>query len=165
MVNALIAELYPKTVSYSKLFFMSWSCKIKRRSTYRWKIDRFTGGSSPPLWYPHFPGNTTHWSPLVRHPINCHVRFWFPLIVPCRHHTRSESIIIDIFDPGHCGIMNIWLVTGADMIDSNLNFKCFVRIKHIRLEANDFTMRISQWRNVWHVTATSLERKSFKKWQ
>ena len=60
----------------------------KKEKTNRWKIDSFTSGSSPPLWYSFFSGNSTHGSSLVRHPINCHVSIKFPLIVACRHHTQ-----------------------------------------------------------------------------
>ena len=56
--------------------------------------------------------------------------------------------------------MDIGFVTGINMIDSDLQFNGFVRIKHKRLETNYLTMRISQRWNMGQVKATTLERKS-----
>ncbi len=127
---------------------------------YWWKIHSFTSRPSPPLWYPYIASNTTHRSPLVRHPINCHVSMWLSLVKACRHHTRSKLFVTDIFNPRHGGFMHIWLVTGIDMIDGDLHFNGFVGIEHVRLETDCFAMRVPQWWNMWHMTATSLEWKS-----
>ena len=58
--------------------------------------------------------------------------------------------------------MDILLVAGVNVIDSDLNFQCFVGIEDIRLEANCIRMIISQGGNMWHLNATYLERKSLK---
>lgn len=128
--------------------------------TYRWKIHSLTSRSSPPLWHAHLPGNATHRCTLICHPINCHVSIWLSLIVACCHHTRSESFVIHILNPRHCGVVYIWFVSGIDMIDSDLHFNGFVRIEHIRLESYCFTVWVPQWWNMRHVTTSSLERKS-----
>ena len=135
----------------------------RKKPTYWRKVHRYTSRSSPPLWYPFFACQSTHWSSLIRHPINCDVCIRFSLIETCCHDTSGESIVVGVLNPWHCRIVYIRLVTGVDVIDSDLNFNGFVRIEYERLQMDHYTMRISQCWNVRHVLATMLEWKNWKK--
>ena len=135
----------------------------RKKPTYWRKVHRYTSRSSPPLWYPFFACQSTHWSSLIRHPINCDVCIGFSLIETCCHDTSGESIVVGVLNPWHCRIVYIRLVTGVDVIDSDLNFNGFVRIEYERLQMDHYTMRISQFWNVRHVLATMLEWKKLKK--
>ena len=131
--------------------------------TCRRKIHILTCRPSPPLRYARLSANTTHRSSLVTQPVNCYVSSGFTLIKTCRHHTSSKLVVIYVFDPRHRGIMDIWLVSCINVIDSNLHFNGFVRIEHVRLERNHFTVRVPQRWNVWHMVATALEWKTCQK--
>ena len=135
----------------------------RKKPTYWRKVHGYTSRSSPPLWYPFFACQPTHWSSLIRHPINRDVCVRFSLIETCCHDTSGESIVVGVLNPWHCRIVYIRLVTGVDVIDSDLNFNGFVRIEYERLQMDHYTMRISQCWNVRHVLATMLEWKNWKK--
>ena len=132
-------------------------------ASYWWKVHGYTSRSSPPLWYPFFACQPTDRSSLIRHPINRDVCARFSLIETCCHDTSGEFIVIGVLNPWHCCIMYIRLVTGVNVIDSDLNFNGFVRIEHVRLQMDHYTVRISQCWNVRHVLATALEWKNWKK--
>ena len=137
--------------------------KGQRLATYWWKVHGYTSRSSPPLWYPFFACQPTDRSSLIRHPINRDVCARFSLIETCCHDTSGEFIVIGVLNPWHCCIMYIRLVTGVNVIDSDLNFNGFVRIEHVRFQMDHYTVRISQCWNVRHVLATALEWKNWKK--
>ena len=59
-------------------------------------------------------------------------------------HTCSKSIVVDIFNPGHNGIVYIRFVTSFSMINRDLNSEGLIRIKRKWPEANDFTMEITK---------------------
>ena len=59
--------------------------------------------------------------------------------------------------------MDIGLVRGTNVIDSNLHFNGFVRIEHVRLETNYFAVGVPHRWNVRHVATTTLKWKSCKK--
>ena len=134
--------------------------KRNEQTTYQGKINSLTSRPSPPLWYAHLSTDTTNWSSLVTHPVNGYVSTRFAFVETGCHHTSSELMVIYVFNPRNWGIMDKGLVTGVNMIDSNLHFNGFVRIKHVRLETDYFTMGVPQWWNVWHVTTTALKWKS-----
>ena len=141
-----------------------WDEGEKRtKPSYWWKVHRYTSRSSPPLWYPFFACQPTDRSSLIRHPINRDVCVRFSLIETCCHDTSGESIVVGVLNPWHCRIVYIRLVTGVDVIDSDLNFNWFVRIEYVRLQMDHYTVRISQCWNVRHVLATMLEWKNWKK--
>ena len=135
----------------------------RKKPTYWRKVHGYTSRSSPPLWYPFFACQPTHWSSLIRHPINGDVCVRFSLIETCCHDTSGKSIVVGVLNPWHCRIVYIRLVTGVDVIDSDLNFNWFVRIEYVRLQMDHYTVRISQCWNVRHVLATMLEWKNWKK--
>ena len=134
--------------------------KTTTNITNRWKMYSLTSRASPPLRYTHFAADTTHWSSLVRYPIYCHVSCRLPLVKSCRHHARSELMIINIFNPRHGCIVDVRLVVGIDVIDSYLHWNGFVWIEHVGSETNHFTVRVSQRRNMRHMTAATLKWES-----
>ena len=112
---------------------------------------------SPPLWYPFFACQPTDRGSLIRHPINRDVCVRFSLIETWCHDTSGESIVIGVLNPWHCCIVYKRLVTGVNVIDSDLNFNGFVRIEHVRLQMDHFTgeypgvgMWGMCWRPRWH---------------
>ena len=130
------------------------------KTTYGGKSHGCASRPCPPLWHAQFTSHATHWSTLIRNPINCPVSTRLPFAISSCHRTGSESVVIHIFNPWYCRVMDIGFVTGIHMIYSYLHFNGFVRIKHKRLETNYFTMRITQRWNMGHVKATTLKRKS-----
>ena len=130
------------------------------KTTYGGKSHDCASRPCPPLWHAQFTSHATHWSTLIRNPINCPVSIRLPFAISSCHRTGSESVVIHIFNPWYCRVMDIGFVPGIHMIYSYLHFKGFVRIKHKRLETNYFTMRITQRWNMGHVKATTLKRKS-----
>ena len=112
---------------------------------------------SPPLWYPFFACQPTDRGSLIRHPINRDVCVRFSLIETCCQDTSGESIVIGVLNPWHCCIVYKRLVTGVNVIDSDLNFNGFVRIEHVRLQMDHFTGEYPSvgmwgmcWRPRWH---------------
>ena len=130
------------------------------KTTYGGKSHGCASRPCPPLWHAQFTSHATHWSTLIRHPINCHVSIRRSFVISGCHHTGSKSAVIDIFNPRYRRVMDIRFVTGIHMIDSYLHFNGFVRIKHKRFETNYLTVRITQRWNMGHVKATTLKRKS-----
>ena len=130
------------------------------KTTYGGKSHGCASRPCPPLWHAQFTSHATHWSTLIRNPINCPVSTRLPFALSSCHRIGSESVVIHIFNPWYCRVMHIGFVTGIHTIYSYLHFNGFVRIKHKRLETNYFTMRITQRWNMGHVKATTLKRKS-----
>ena len=130
------------------------------KTTYGGKSHGCASRPCPPLWHAQLTSHATHWSTLICNPINCLVSIRLPFAISSCYRTGSESVVIHIFNPWYCRVMDIGFVTGIHMIYSYLHFNGFVRIKHKRLETNYFTMRITQRWNMGHVKATTLKRKS-----
>ena len=131
-------EVFSKTINDTERVnkcVKRWEMKKKKGqtlATYWWKVHGYTSRSSPPLWYPFFACQPTDRSSLIRHPIHRDVCARFSLIETCCHDTSGESIVIGVLNPWHCCIVYIRLVTGVNVIDSDLNFNGFVRIEHVR---------------------------------
>ena len=118
--------------------------KRNQQITYRGKIHSLTSRSSPPLRYAHLSTEATNWSPLITHPVNCHVSTRFAFVETGCHHTGSKLMVIYVFNPRNCSIMDKGLVAGVNVIDSNLHFNGFVRVENVRLETDYFTMGVPQ---------------------
>ena len=130
---------------------------LRAKKAYRRKIHCLACCSSPPLWHAHLSRDPTHWGSLISHPVYGHISTWRALVIPCRHHARSELFVGHIFNPRHSSIMDIIHITGIDVIDSYLHLNGFVRIEHKWSETNYFTMRVSKGWYVRHVTPVTLK--------
>ena len=136
--------------------------KLKSKKDYRRKIHSLACCPSPPLWHARLSSDPTHWGSLISYPVYGHIRTWLALVIPCRHHARSELFVGHIFNPRHSGVMDIVHVTGIDMIDSYLHLNGFVRIEHKWSETNYLTMRVSEGWYVRHMTPITLKWESYK---
>ena len=114
-----------------------------KKNAYRGKIHCLACCSSPPLWYAHLSSDPTHWGSLISYPVYGHISTWLALIETSRHYTRSELLVGHIFNPWHSSIVDIGLVTGIDVIDSNLHLDGFVGVEHKWSETNNLTVRVS----------------------
>ena len=114
-----------------------------KKNAYRGKIHCLACRSSPPLWHAYLSSDPTHWGSLISYPVYGHISTWLALIETSRHYTRSELLVGHIFNPWHSSIVDIGLVTGIDVIDSNLHLDGFVGVEHKRSETNNLTVRVS----------------------
>ena len=115
----------------------------QKKNAYRGKIHCLACRSSPPLWHAHLSSDPTHWGSLISYPVYGHISTWLALIETSRHYTRSELLVGHIFNPWHSSIVDIGLVTGIDVIDSNLHLDGFVGVEHKWSETNNLTVRVS----------------------
>ena len=86
-------DLLTRLCRYKELW-PSIECKGREKPTIEthWrKSDSRTNRTSPPLWHAHFTSHATHWSTLVRHPVNGHVSILLSFFVSCCHHTGSNN--------------------------------------------------------------------------
>ena len=134
--------------------------KSKSKKAYRRKIHSLACCPSPPLWHAQLSSDPTHWGSLISYPVYGHISTWLALVIPCRHHARSELFVGHIFNPRHGGVMDIVHITGIDVIDSYLHLNGFVRIEHKWSETNYLTMRVSEGWYVRHVTPVTLKWES-----
>ena len=159
-LHVFVSLLFDKSIT--EFSSNSPTVQVTKGITYRGKIHSLTSRTSPPLRYAHLSSNPTHRSSLVTYPVYCHVSTGFALVKTCRHHARSESTVIDIFNPRHSGIMDMRHVTCVHVIDSNLDFNGFVRIENERFKRNYFAVGVPQGWDMWHVATPSLEWKPWK---
>ena len=99
----------------------------------------------------------THWSTLIRHPINCHVSIRVLFVLSCCHHTGSESVVNRTFNPRYCRVMDMRFVTSIHMIDSDLHLNGFRRVKQKRFQTNGLIVRVAQGWNMGHVVTTTIK--------
>ena len=91
------------------------------KTTYGGKSHGCASRPCPPLWHAQFTSHATHWSTLIRNPINCLVSIRLPFTISSCHRTGSESVVIHIFNPWYCRVMDIGFVAGIYPYDLQLS--------------------------------------------